>query len=116
MELQCGGWIGDDQIKNLPGVMSKLSVLKLEESDITDEGVRHIANQCTSLVELSLFGCKGVSDTALLYIAAGAMPDLRKLDLNSCKHITPIGIQFVRARCPHIKELWSQTPTTGDVP
>lgn len=109
LELQCGGHIGDDQVKNLPGVMNTLTVLHLDESAVTDEGVRHIANNCTTLTDLSLFGCAGVSDTALLYIAGGTLPHLAKLDLNGCKHVTSTGVRFVLSQCKQLHELYSPT-------
>lgn len=83
-------------------------------SNITDEGVKILAEQCCVLMELSLQACKSLSDESVRSIGKSCS-HLIKLDLSWCCDITDSGIMELtpskQAMCSHLQSLcvkWTQ--------
>ncbi|KAJ8448549.1 hypothetical protein Cgig2_012193 [Carnegiea gigantea] len=57
---------------------------------VTDVGVISIAEGCTSLELLSLFGIVGVTDKSLEALARSCSKTLKTLDVNGCVNIKPL--------------------------
>jgi len=57
--------------------------------EITDEGVRAVAQRCHDLRSFNLGGCDNISDAGVTAVAQGC-PDLKFLDLSACYKIVGI--------------------------
>eukprot|EP00759_Apiculatamorpha_spiralis_P017534 PhF_6_TR23743/c0_g1_i2/m.33162/K10280/FBXL14; F-box and leucine-rich repeat protein 14 len=88
--------------------ISKLSALKTLDlsgcdNAITDTGLQHIATNLTSLSNLHMIGCLGLTDIGLSHIAK--MTSLQELHLARNETITCAGVIHVVSMLPALKNL-----------
>ncbi|KAL8150261.1 hypothetical protein V2J09_020069 [Rumex salicifolius] len=97
--------------------LPKLKILLLDGSDITDAGVSHLRTLVTSsLVALSLRGCKRLTDKCISALFGGASNIvLQELDLSTLPNLSDNGVLILaKSRAP-IRELrLRQCPLIGD--
>jgi len=65
--------------------------------NLTDDGVQSIAQHTSSLTELSLNLCRGISDKSLLYLNQ-SIGNLKRLRLNSCIKVTDEGLLYLKQK------------------
>lgn len=68
-------------------------------TDVTDEGVKHIAATCPRLEELSLHCCRQITDVGVIAVAESC-PRLRSINLSYCTQVTASALKTLLARCP----------------
>jgi hypothetical protein len=71
--------------------------------NITAEGVKTIAQNCTTLTTLSLSHCT-IGDSALLCIAS-SLPNIKSLALTGCNNITDTGVSKIASKCQELQYL-----------
>lgn len=101
-----------------PGLLDKKSRLKLlkcldlRHTEVSDVGLRYIAQYLSQLTNLKLSKCWKVSDAGLAQLST--LEHLTRLDLSSCKMITNQGLQHL-IKCKSINHLdCSSTSVTND--
>ena len=70
--------------------------------NITDTGLRSIAEGCPNLQPLKLNNCYSITDAGLGSIAEGCS-GLQSLDLRHCYSITNEGVQMIRESYPNLR-------------
>ncbi|XP_072968475.1 EIN3-binding F-box protein 1-like [Typha angustifolia] len=76
-----------------------LVVLNVSGCEITDEGVRRIADSdMEELQELSMAGCGKITDRSLLSIEMSLTPSLEKVNVGECPGLTPFGIDWFKTQ------------------
>ncbi|KAJ7547350.1 hypothetical protein O6H91_08G081800 [Diphasiastrum complanatum] len=105
--------IGDEGLKAISG-LTKLKVLNLNGSDVSDSGLRTLGTGITPLVSLSLRGCQRITDNGVAVLLTGRIPQtLEAIDLSYILALTDTAtLSLVRSRmqiaelrlrdCPHI--------------
>ncbi|KAI4367375.1 hypothetical protein MLD38_023118 [Melastoma candidum] len=108
--------LGDEALRSI-GTLSKLKILQLEGSSVTDIGLSHLKWRVIgSLVSLSLRGCKRLTDKGISTLFGGASKlELHELDLSNIPGISDDGIlSLVRAHIPILELRLRQCPLIGD--
>ncbi|XP_077220617.1 F-box/RNI-like superfamily protein [Tasmannia lanceolata] len=105
--------LGDEVLRVIVG-LSKLKILLLDSSDISDLGFSYLGHNLYSLISLSIRNCKRLTDRCISSIFGGTFGrSLQVLDLSNLPNLTDNGIlllaksgvQIVELRmreCPHI--------------
>ncbi|CAJ1970729.1 unnamed protein product [Sphenostylis stenocarpa] len=83
---------------------SRLQLVKLDGCLGTKSGLKAIGNSCTSLKELNLSKCVGVTDENLSFLVK-TNKDLEKLDITCCRMITRESISSLTNSCLRITSL-----------
>ena len=92
--------------------MKILKSLDLSHTEISDVGLRYIAQYLSQLTDLKLSKCWKVSDAGLAQLST--LENLTRLDMSSCKMITNQGLQHL-SKCKSIIHMdCSNTSTTND--
>ncbi|XP_047307705.1 F-box/LRR-repeat protein 3-like [Impatiens glandulifera] len=84
--------------------LSALKSIKLDWCIITCSGLDAIGNCCTSLREISLSKCSGVTDEGLSSLVKKCK-DLEKLDITCCRKITYVSIANITNSCSSLTSL-----------
>ncbi|XP_030450295.1 F-box/LRR-repeat protein 10 isoform X1 [Syzygium oleosum] len=108
--------LGDEALRAI-GTLSKLKILQLDGSDITDMGLSYLRwRVITSLTSLSLRGCKRLTDKGISLLFEGSSKyELQELDLSNIPSISDDGIlSLARARLPILELRLRQCPLIGD--
>ncbi|XP_028797114.1 F-box/LRR-repeat protein 3-like [Neltuma alba] len=87
--------------------LNKLSMLQsiiLDGCLVTSSGLKAVGYSCSSLKELSLSKCLGVTDEALSFVVSKHR-DLRKLDITCCRMITDLSIASIASSCTSLTSL-----------
>lgn len=108
--------LGDEALRAI-GTLSKLKILQLDGSDITDMGLSYLRwRVITSLTSLSLRGCKRLTDKGISLLFEGSSKyELQDLDLSNIPSISDDGIlSLARARLPILELRLRQCPLIGD--
>lgn len=92
-----------DMVKCLQ-YFSKLQSIILDGCIVTCSGMKAIGNWCSSLNELSLSKCSGVTDEGLCSILQRHQ-ELRKLNITCCRKITLASINSITKSCAHLTSL-----------
>lgn len=93
----------DDCFKGFHSPSLKILTLLLC-SEMTDFGLRYIADHCPSLETIRLEMCDEISDLGLQYLGHGC-PELKTLGLerSAVSHITDRGIWHLAVNCPQLE-------------
>ncbi|CAI9107096.1 OLC1v1006382C1 [Oldenlandia corymbosa var. corymbosa] len=81
-----------------------LQCIKLDGCQVTYAGIKAIAEYCTSLKELSLSKCIGVTDEGLSFITEKHQ-GLTKLDITCCRKITYASLDSITSSCTSLTSL-----------
>lgn len=81
-----------------------LQGIKLDGCQVTCSGIKAIADSCSSLQELSLCKCTGVTDEALSSITEKHI-GLKKLDITCCREITHASLVSITSSCRSLVSL-----------
>lgn len=84
--------------------LSKLQSIRLDGCPVTSAGLKAIANSCTSLKELSLSKCSGVTDEGLSSVVV-KHKTLMKLDITCCRNITDVSVANITSSCSALTSL-----------
>lgn len=95
-----------NSLTKLPGLQS----IKLDGCPVTCDGLKAIGNWCTSLRQLSLSKCPGVTDEGLSFLVS-KHKDLRKLDITCCHKLTYVSIDHVTNSCTALTSLRMESCT-----
>ncbi|CAH9106939.1 unnamed protein product [Cuscuta epithymum] len=109
--------LGDEALKSI-GSLSKLKVLLIDGSDISDTGISHLSKGVqSSLVSLSLRGCKRLTDKCIYFLFEGSSNQgLKELDLSNIPNFSDAGIlSIVKSRVPIFELRVRHCPLIGDV-
>ncbi|KAL5706310.1 hypothetical protein ACHQM5_024497 [Ranunculus cassubicifolius] len=109
--------IGDEGLKAI-GSLRKLLILLLDGSDITDTGLSYLGKRVmTSLVSLSIRGCRRLTDKCIGSIFNGTCGRaLQNLDLSNIPNLTDNGILLLAKSKATISELrLRECPRIGDI-
>ncbi|KAH7543680.1 hypothetical protein FEM48_Zijuj02G0210900 [Ziziphus jujuba var. spinosa] len=87
-------------LHNFAGLQS----IKLDGCSVTCSGMRAIGNWNSSLIELSLCKCTGVTDECLSFLVQ-SHKELRKLDITCCRKITCASIDSITSSCTSLTSL-----------
>ncbi len=79
-----------------------LSPLDDEPSDLTDQGLKFLADGLPHVTRLTLSRCSKVTDNGIRYLASGCK-NIVQLQLNEC-NITDVGMKFLAEGC-HVIEI-----------
>lgn len=90
--------------------LSMLQSIKLDGCLVACSGLKAIGRCCSSLTELSLSKCSGVTDEGLSSIVTRHR-DLRKLDITCCRKITYATISHLTNSCSHLTSLRMESCT-----
>src|SRR5262249_4325156 len=82
-------------------------------SQVSDESILFIAQNCPQLKKLWLSECTRVSDASLSLIAK-TCPLLEVLDLANCEKITDASVSLITQNCQHLKMLDLEGCTISD--
>ncbi|XP_031381786.1 F-box/LRR-repeat protein 10 isoform X2 [Punica granatum] len=108
--------LGDGALRAI-GTLSKLKVLQLDGSDITDMGLSYLRWRVIgSLTSLSLRGCKRLTDKGVSVLFDGSSNlELQELDLSNIPNLSDNGILSLAKSHAPIRELrMRQCPLIGD--
>lgn len=108
--------LGDGALRPI-GTLSKLKVLRLDGSDITDTGLSYLRWRVIgSLTSLSLRGCKRLTDKGISVLFDGSSKlELQELDLSNIPNLSDNGILSLAKSHVPIQELRiRQCPLIGD--
>jgi hypothetical protein len=72
--------------------------------DITDHTLQSIAEHCTELQSLNLYGCREITDTGLITISIHC-PELKSLAVVGCDQITDASIISMSTHCTGLQSL-----------
>jgi hypothetical protein len=73
---------------------------------VTDKTLADIAEYCPSLQNLSLRGCRNITDNGLRYLTRGKLRhSLRSINLSGCNKITDYGLALVSKLCVHLQTI-----------
>ena len=106
--LRCDGLRG--VVWSSARCLKRLNELNVSETDISDEAITAIAENCLSLESLNVAGCwnwntrKGVTDVGITSIATNC-PSLNQLNVVGCKSVTDKGITEIATNCPSLNQL-----------
>ncbi|CAH9056792.1 unnamed protein product [Cuscuta europaea] len=109
--------LGDEALRSI-GSLSKLKVLLIDGSDISDTGISHLSKGVqSSLVSLSLRGCKRLTDKCIYFLFEGSSnQDLKELDLSNNLNFSDAGIlSIVKSQVPIFELRVRHCPLIGDV-
>ncbi|EXB54275.1 hypothetical protein L484_014008 [Morus notabilis] len=95
-----------DSLMKLP----RLQSIKLDGCPVTYDGLKAIGNWCTSLRQLSLRKCSGVTDDGLSSLVTKHR-DLRKLDITCCHKLTYVSIAHITNSCTALTSLRMESCT-----
>ena len=102
----------------LPGLLDKKSRLKhlksldLSHTEITDVGLRYIAQYLSQLTKLKLSKCWKISDAGLAQLSS--LSTLTQLDISYCKMVTNQGLPHL-SKCSTLVHLdCTNTSVTND--
>ena len=84
--------------------ISRLQSIKLDGCSVTTSGIKAIGNWLSSLKELSLSKCSGVTDECLSFLVQ-THKELRKLDITCCSKITYASIDSITNSCTSLTSL-----------
>lgn len=117
LDLRDCRYLGDGALQAIGG-LSKLKVLQLNGSDITDTGLSYLKWRVIgSLTSLSLRGCKRLTDKGMFFLFEGCPSnlELQELDLSNIPNLTDNGIlSLAKSRVPIVKLRIRQCPLIGD--
>lgn len=108
--------LGDDALQAI-GTLTKLKVLLLDGSDITDAGLSCLRpSVINSLYALSLRGCKRLTDKCIAVLFHGCgMLELRELDLSNLPNLSDNGVlMLAKSRILLFELRMRQCPLIGD--
>jgi len=71
---------------------------------LTDSSIVHITKNCRHIVDLNLSGCKNISDKGMRLIA-NSYPGLKKLNITRCVKLTDDGLKEVLQKCSSLESL-----------
>ncbi|CAN1276870.1 F-box/LRR-repeat protein 3 [Linum perenne] len=91
-------------------MLSLLQSLKLDGCLVTSDGLKAIGNLCSSITELSLSKCTGVTDEGLSSLVSKHR-DLKKLDITCCRRITDVSIAHIANTCTNLTSLKMESCT-----
>ncbi|XP_046846048.1 F-box/LRR-repeat protein 7-like [Xenia sp. Carnegie-2017] len=115
--------VRDFSLKEISRYCSALRYLSLMRCSVTDTGIKLIAKGCCNLRYLNVRGCTGVTDVGVVYVAQNCLklrsldvgkceitnttlsalgihcPQLKRLSIKGCRHLTDVGIRSVVAQC-----------------
>lgn len=103
LNVSCNEDITDKGLKALAEGCPSLEQLKLNECLITDEGITAIANSCSSLTLVDLVRCSRITDLSVNEIAMQC-PLLQDIKLEGCR-VSDECLLTVGARCHLLKRL-----------
>ncbi|KAL5984063.1 hypothetical protein ACLOJK_018165 [Asimina triloba] len=108
--------LGDEALRAV-SILPKLKILKLDGSDVTDLGLSYLAKNMTSLVSLSVRGCKRLTDESISSIFNGPLgQNLQALDLSKLPHISDDGILWLaKSGVPIVELRMRECPHIGDI-
>lgn len=82
----------------------KLQSVRLDGCSVTTSGIKTIGSWLSSLKEISLSKCLGVTDECLSFLVQ-AHKELRKLDITCCRKITSASIESITKSCTYLTSL-----------
>ena len=82
-------------------MLAVLQSLKLDGCLITSDGLKALGDLRSSLTELSLSKCMGVTDEGLSFLVTKHR-DLKKLDITCCRRITDVSIANIANTCTNL--------------
>jgi hypothetical protein len=83
---------------------NNLKFLSVVFSNIHDEDLKQIAERCSHLQSLNLFGCRNITDRGLKDLAQKCT-QLKSLNLCSCPRITDLSIKDFAQNCTQLQKL-----------
>ena len=81
--------------------------VKLKErgcSQITDNDLKQLAQDCPNLTTIDLFGCDKITDDAVKHLAQGC-PNLTTINLWWCSKITDDAVKHLAQGCPNLTSI-----------
>ncbi|XVF45591.1 hypothetical protein PTKIN_Ptkin02bG0218400 [Pterospermum kingtungense] len=108
--------LGDEALRDI-GSLSKLKMLKLDCSDISDVGIAYLQPGIIgSLVSLSVRGCKKLTDECISVLFEGSSNlQLQELDISNLPNLSNNGVlTLARSRVPISELRMRQCPLIGD--
>ncbi|VFQ67798.1 unnamed protein product [Cuscuta campestris] len=108
--------LGDEALRAFSS-LPKLKVLLIDGCDISDAGISHLSKGVvSSLVSLSVRGCKRLTDKCIYYLFEGSSnQELKELDLSKIPNLSDAGIlSLVKSRVPIFELRMRHCPLIGD--
>ena len=100
-----GSNITDDGIRALANWLPQLLSLNISYCrNISDEGLRALANGCRQLQSLNIASCRNITDEGIIALANG-LPQLQSLNIYYCDKITDEGIRALANGCRQLQSL-----------
>jgi Leucine Rich repeat len=104
--ITCNGSYGARVDLSFVGIDNKLlRTLVLFTSDITDAELLMIAQGCPQLEDITVRGCRKISDTGLLALAVN-LPGLTSIDLFLTFNMTCVGVSAIAERCSALVKIF----------
>lgn len=116
LELRQCKILGDEALRAI-STLHKLKILLLDGSDISDVGLSYLKQgMISSLVSLSIRGCKRITDKCISTLFDGASRmELQELDLSKLPNLTDNGVlSLAKNRVPILELRLRQCPLIGD--